>query len=161
MIAKRMEGITSFIVMDVLEKANEMERHGLDVIHLEVGQPDFETPGCIKQAAEKALRDGYTHYTHSQGIMELRQAICEDYKHQYGVNIDPEQIIVTSGTSPAMMILFSVLKTSRIKKLRKSKNTNPVSEPCFHYRVNNFPYLVFFCYEIIFGQSVHTLLNSA
>jgi len=109
MIAKRIEEITSFIVMDVLEKANEMERHGLDVVHLEVGQPDFETPGCIKQAAEKALRDGYTHYTHSQGIMELRQAICEDYEHQYGVNIDPEQIIVTSGTSPAMMILFSVL----------------------------------------------------
>jgi len=55
MIAKRAETITSFIVMDVLEKANEMERNGVDVIHLEVGEPDFETPACIKTAAEKAL----------------------------------------------------------------------------------------------------------
>ena len=64
MIAKRAAEMTSFIVMDVLEKAHEMERQGIDVIHLEVGEPDFDTPSCIKDAAEKALRDGHTHYTH-------------------------------------------------------------------------------------------------
>jgi len=101
--------MTSFIVMDVLEKAHEMKHQGIDVIHLEVGEPDFDTPQCIKEAAEKALKDGYTHYTHSLGMVELREAICEHYEKRYGVLIDPDQIIITSGTSPAMLILFSAL----------------------------------------------------
>ena len=109
MIAKRAGKITSFIVMDVLERAHEMERKGVDVIHLEVGEPDFATPACIITAMEDALRAGYTHYTHSLGLIELREAICEHYQHRYAVDIDPDQIIVTAGTSPAMMILFSVL----------------------------------------------------
>jgi len=109
MIAKRAAEMTSFIVMDVLEKANEMERQGIDVIHLEVGEPDFDTPRCIIDAAEKALKDGYTHYTHSLGLIELREAICEYYADTYGVSIDPDQIIVTSGTSPAMFMLFSAI----------------------------------------------------
>jgi aspartate/methionine/tyrosine aminotransferase len=112
MISKRAEEMTSFIVMDVLEKAHEMERQGLDVIHLEVGEPDFDTPECVKEAAEKALRDGFTHYTHSLGLINLREAICEHYAQQYGVIIEPDQILVTAGTSPAMMILFSVLLES-------------------------------------------------
>ena len=109
MIAKRAGKITSFIVMDVLERAHAMERKGVDVIHLEVGEPDFATPACIITAMEDALRAGYTHYTHSLGLIELREAICEHYQHRYAVDIDPDQIIVTAGTSPAMMILFSVL----------------------------------------------------
>jgi len=109
MIAERVNEITSFIVMDVLEKAREMERAGRDVVHLEVGEPDFETPECIKTAAEEALRAGYTHYTHSLGLIEFREAICEHYRDQYGVAIEPDQVIITAGTSPAMMILFSVL----------------------------------------------------
>jgi (5-formylfuran-3-yl)methyl phosphate transaminase len=109
MISKRTEEITPFIVMDVLEKAHEMERQGIHIIHLEVGEPDFDTPQCVKDAAEKALKDGYTHYTHSLGIIELREAICEHYQDTYGVSIDPDQIVITSGTSPAMLILFAVL----------------------------------------------------
>ena len=109
MIAKRAGKITSFIVMDVLERAHAMERKGVDVIHLEVGEPDFATPACIITAMEDALRAGHTHYTHSLGLIELREAICEHYQHRYAVDIDPDQIIVTAGTSPAMMILFSVL----------------------------------------------------
>ena len=109
MISKRAEEMTSFIVMDVLEKAHEMERRGIDVIHLEVGEPDFDTPQCIKEAAEKALKDGFTRYTHSLGMIELREAICEYYQTAYLVSIHPDQIIVTSGTSPAMLILFSAL----------------------------------------------------
>ena len=109
MIARRAAEMTSFIVMDVLEKAHEMERQGIDVIHLEVGEPDFDTPPCIKEAATKALKDGHTHYTHSLGMIELRQAICEYYSKTYAVTIDPDQVIVTSGTSPAMFMLFSTI----------------------------------------------------
>jgi (5-formylfuran-3-yl)methyl phosphate transaminase len=109
MISKRVEEITSFIVMDVLEKAHEMERRGIHVIHLEVDEPDFDAPSCVKEAAEKALKEGYTHYTHSLGLIELREAICEHYQATYNVSIDPDQIIITSGTSPAMLIVFGVL----------------------------------------------------
>lgn len=109
MVAKRTENITSFIVMDVLEKAHDLERNGIDVIHLEVGEPDFDTPSCVKAAACRALDEGHTHYTHSLGLLELREAICRYYRNQYGVSIEPGQIIVTSGTSPAMLLLFSVL----------------------------------------------------
>lgn len=95
--------------MEVLEKAAEMERKGADVIHLEVGEPDFETPECIKQAAIKALVEGKTHYTHSLGLVELREAICEHYFEKYKVQISPDRVLVTSGTSPAMVVLFSTL----------------------------------------------------
>jgi len=111
-ISKRIEEITSFIVMDVLEKAHEMERQGIHVIHLEVGEPDFDTPACVKEAAEKAIKDGYTHYTHSLGLIELREAICEHYQETYNVSIHPDQIVITSGTSPAMLILFGALLDS-------------------------------------------------
>ena len=68
MVSKRTQELTSFIVMDVLEKAQEMEREGVHVIHLEVGEPDFDTPACVKAAACRALDEGHTHYTHSLGI---------------------------------------------------------------------------------------------
>ena len=109
MIANRTESITSFIVMDVLEKAHELERQGLDVIHLEVGEPDFDTPVCVKTAACSALDEGQTHYTHSLGLLELREAICQHYLDAYRVHVEPDQILVTSGTSPAMLLLFAVL----------------------------------------------------
>ena len=76
--------------MDVLEKAHELERQGIDIIHLEVGEPDFNTPDCVKAAACKALDEGHTHYTHSLGLLELRVAICQYYAKHYGVSIDPE-----------------------------------------------------------------------
>jgi len=109
MISKRTKEMTSFIVMDVLEKAGEMERNGIHIIHLEVGEPDFDTPVCIKRAACKALDDGHTHYTHSLGLLELREAVCEHYFNKYNVSIDPDQVLISSGTSPAMFIMFSVL----------------------------------------------------
>jgi len=109
MVTKRASEIPPFIVMDILEKAQEMERGGKDIIHMEVGEPDFDTPECIKEACYKAIRDGKTHYAHSLGLIELREAICEHYFTKYGVDISPDQIIVTSGTSPAMFLLFSAL----------------------------------------------------
>ena len=108
-IASRAIDFRSFIVMDVLERASVLERQGQDIIHLEIGEPDFDTPQCIKEAGIKAIREGKTHYTHSQGIPELRDAICRHYKEKYAVNVDPGQIIITSGTSPALLLIFSTL----------------------------------------------------
>ncbi len=109
MIPKRIAEMTSFIVMDVLEKAQEMERAGVDIIHLEVGEPDFAPPECVSTAIARALRDGRTHYTHSLGMIELREAIAAYYGERYGVAINPERVVVSSGTSPAMLAMFSVL----------------------------------------------------
>ena len=109
MTSKRIQAISSFIVMDVLEKAHEMEREGIDIIHLEVGEPDFDTPARIKEAACQALDEGHTHYVHSLGILELREAISEYYLNTYNVSVDPDQIAIGSGTSPAMFVVFSAL----------------------------------------------------
>jgi aspartate/methionine/tyrosine aminotransferase len=108
-VAKRTEDISPFIVMDVLERACEMEGQGIRIIHLEVGEPDFDTPSCVKEAACKALEEGHTHYTHSLGILELRESICEYYYNTYGVSTSPDQIVIASGTSPAMFVMFSAL----------------------------------------------------
>jgi aspartate/methionine/tyrosine aminotransferase len=109
MITRRAEEIRAFIVMEVLERAQALEKQGEHIIHLEVGEPDFDTPACIRAAGERALREGKTHYTHSQGLLELREAICEHYGRRYGVEVSPERIIVTSGTSPAMLLIFGAL----------------------------------------------------
>ena len=109
MISKKAQEIPPFIVMDVLEKAQELARTGDHVIHLEVGEPDFDTPQCINEACYRAIREGKTHYTHSLGLIELREAISEDYWKKYRVKVLPEQILVASGTSPAMLLLFAAL----------------------------------------------------
>lgn len=109
MIADRALQIPPFIVMDVLERAAEMEREGIDVIHLEVGEPDFDTPDCIKEAALRAMGAGRTHYTHSLGIPELREAISEYYEQRYGAEVTPDRIVVTAGTSPGLFLAFSAL----------------------------------------------------
>jgi aspartate/methionine/tyrosine aminotransferase len=109
MISKKAKEIPSFIVMDVMEKAQELERNGEHIIHLEVGEPDFGTPECINEAGYRAICEGKTHYTHSLGLYELREAIAEDYWKKYRVKVSPEQILVASGTSPAMLLIFAAL----------------------------------------------------
>ena len=109
MISKKAQDISPFIVMDVLEKAQEFERMGERVIHLEVGEPDFDTPECIKEACLRAIQEGKTHYTHSLGLFELREAIAEDYWKKHRVKVSPEQILVASGTSTGLLLLFSAL----------------------------------------------------
>jgi len=109
MIARRAEDLSAFMVMEVLERAREMERQGENIIHLEVGEPDFDVPSAVKKATYRALEEGATHYTHSLGDMELREAISDHYLDAYGVVVRPEQVVVTSGTSPAMMLAFAVL----------------------------------------------------
>ena len=109
MISNKALEIPPFIVMDVMEKALELEQKGEHVIHLEIGEPDFDTPQCIKEACFKALCDGKTHYTHSLGLLELREAISADYEKTYGVQVTPDRILIASGTSTAMLLLFSAL----------------------------------------------------
>lgn len=109
MVSKKSCDLPPFIVMEVMEAAAAMERKGENIIHLEVGEPDFDTPECVKEAAVKAIRDGKTHYTHSLGLVELREAIAEHDHQKYGVEVNPDQILVTSGTSPAMLLLFMSL----------------------------------------------------
>jgi aspartate/methionine/tyrosine aminotransferase len=109
MITQKANEIKPFIVMEVLEKAAEMERRGINVIHLEVGEPDFDVPPCVSEAVAKAFTEGRTHYTHSLGDPELREEIVKRYHYKYGVKVSPEQIVVTSGSSPAILLTLGVL----------------------------------------------------
>jgi aspartate/methionine/tyrosine aminotransferase len=79
------------------------------VVHLEFGEPDFDTPAVIVEAARKAIEDGRTRYAASLGILPLREAIAEHYARVYGVDLSPDRILVTPGTSPAMLLLFGHL----------------------------------------------------
>ncbi len=106
------QNITSFIVMDILEAAKKLEAKGRDVVHFEVGEPDFETPRVAREAGIKAIREGKTRYTHSQGTIELREAICDHYKKEYRVKVEPERVIVTNGSSAALFIAFAALLNS-------------------------------------------------
>ncbi|MEJ2069945.1 MAG: pyridoxal phosphate-dependent aminotransferase [Syntrophobacterales bacterium] len=108
-VSRRAQEITPFLVMDILERAKELESQGEHVIHLEIGEPDFPTPQVVKEAAFRAMAAGETQYTHSQGLMDLREALCQHYLEKYGVRLSPEQFIVTSGTSPAMLLIFAAL----------------------------------------------------
>lgn len=102
--------MSSFIVMDILEKAKEMALSGIDdIIHLEVGEPDFDMPKCVVESVQEALNKGLTHYTHSLGDKELRQELAKKYKQEYGVLIDPDCIVLTSGSSPALLMALMVL----------------------------------------------------
>ncbi|PID73979.1 MAG: aspartate aminotransferase [Desulfobacterales bacterium] len=109
MTARRLQDISSFIVMDVLERAGELERQGRNIIHLEVGEPDFDAPRCIRDACCAALAEGHTHYTHSLGIIELREEICACYHRQYGVEVSPDRVIIGAGTSPLIFALAGAL----------------------------------------------------
>jgi len=95
--------------MDVLERAMDMAEAGENVIHLEVGEPDFDTPTHITQAGIEAMRRGKTHYTSSVGIPELRRAVADHHQRTYGVEVDPQCVIVTSGSSPAIFLALAAV----------------------------------------------------
>ncbi|HPS12299.1 MAG TPA: pyridoxal phosphate-dependent aminotransferase [Prolixibacteraceae bacterium] len=107
MVNKLIDEIKPFIVMEVLEKASEMEKMGIDVIHLEVGEPDFDIPEAVEEESTRAIQNGHTHYTHSLGDLQLREAIVRYYQRMYGVEASPENVVVTSGSSPAILLALS------------------------------------------------------
>ena len=108
-LSKRLSAIAPFQVMAILEKARALQAAGHDVIHLEVGEPDFATPQAIVDAGRAALAAGHTYYTAAQGLAELRQAIAAFYQSRFGVTVAPERIIVTPGASGALQIALSLL----------------------------------------------------
>ena len=107
--ARRVRDVQPFLAVEVFEKAQALERRGIDVIHLEFGEPDFDTPQVIQEAAQKAIKDGRSKYTASLGILPLREAIALHYRRTYGVEVSPDQVLITAGTSPAMVLLFTCL----------------------------------------------------
>lgn len=107
--ADRLKGIEPFRVVEVLEKANELDAEGRDIVHMEAGEPDFCTAQPIIDAAKQALDDGATYYTSALGLPELRQKIAELYKHRYGIDVPARRIVVTPGASGALLIVAALL----------------------------------------------------
>ena len=105
----RTREIEPFLAMEVLERAHALERAGAKVCHLEIGEPDLPPPAEVVEACVAALRGGETHYTDSRGLLELREAIAREKGARAGVRIDPGRVLVASGTSPAMLLVFSLL----------------------------------------------------
>ena len=105
--AKRMDMLGTETAFEVLAKAKALEKQGRDIVHLEIGEPDFDTPSNIKEAAIKAMKAGYTHYVPAAGILELRQAIAEYLSKSRGISVDPDEVVVTPGAKP--IIFFSIL----------------------------------------------------
>ena len=108
-LARRLADIEPFLAMEVAERALALERAGVDVVNLHFGEPDFEAPVAVMEALARAIKDGRTKYTSALGILPLREAIAEHYATTYGVTVSPEQILITPGTSPAMLLLFGQL----------------------------------------------------
>ncbi|WP_456325574.1 pyridoxal phosphate-dependent aminotransferase [Desulfonauticus submarinus] len=108
-VPKHISKLTSFIVMDILETAQTMEQQGITVIHLEIGEPDFPPSPEVKQAILRGVNQDFTHYTHSQGMLPLREALAEYYLKKYNLNIHPDQFFITQGTSPALLMTLNLL----------------------------------------------------
>jgi aspartate/methionine/tyrosine aminotransferase len=105
--ASRTKEIAPFQVMAILQQAQELAAEGIDVIHLEVGEPDFDTPAPIVQAGIKALQEGKTHYTPALGLPELKQKIADFYQARYGIDVSAKRIAITPGASGALLLLMA------------------------------------------------------
>jgi len=106
-LAERMSRLGTETAFEVLNRARELERQGKDIIHLEIGEPDFDTPPNIVDRAVNALRAGWTHYGPSAGLPDLREAIAEEITHSRGIRVTPEEVVVVPGGKP--IIFFSIL----------------------------------------------------
>ncbi|WP_457668677.1 pyridoxal phosphate-dependent aminotransferase [Thiolapillus sp.] len=109
LLSHRMAGIEPFHVMDILAKARQMDARGRDVVHMEVGEPDFSSPQPVIDAGIRSLQQGQTHYTPALGLPELRQAISDYYLSRFDVSVDASRIVVTPGASGALQLILGVL----------------------------------------------------
>src|SRR5690606_27009463 len=107
--ADRLRGINPFRVMTVLERARELEAQGQQIVHLEVGEPDFVTAAPILEAGRASLAQGYTGYTPAAGLPQLRELIAQHYRRRHDLDIDPRRIFVTPGASGALLLLAQML----------------------------------------------------
>jgi aspartate/methionine/tyrosine aminotransferase len=106
-LAKRMSRLGTETAFEVLVKARALEAKGRDIVHLEIGEPDFDTPANIVEAAVDALHKGFTHYGPSAGLPPLRDAIAEDVSRSRGIKVTPEEVVVVPGGKP--IIFFTIL----------------------------------------------------
>lgn len=109
LLSLRMAGIEPFHVMDILARAREMDAQGRDVVHMEVGEPDFSSPRPVIDAGIQSLRQGKTHYTAALGLPALRQAISDYYLSRFQVAVDASRIVITPGASGALQLILGVL----------------------------------------------------
>ena len=107
--AARLDDIAPFHVVELLSRARQLEAEGRDIIHMEVGEPDFPTPQPIANAAVDAIKSGKTRYTQSLGLPELRAAISDFYRQRYSVNVPASRIVITNGASGALNLAFACL----------------------------------------------------
>ena len=97
---------------EVLARAKALERQGKEIVHLEIGEPDFDTPAHIREAAKRALDSGATHYGPAAGLPELREAIAKDVGATRQLPVEPEEIVVTPGAKPIMYFVITALVES-------------------------------------------------
>ncbi len=109
MFAKRTQKVEPFLAMEVMERGMAMARDGVSIVQLGVGEPNFDAPPEAVKAAIHSLQSGETHYTDSRGLFLLRQAIARDCEERRGVTVSPDQVVVTSGTSPAILLCLNLL----------------------------------------------------
>ncbi|MEK7807362.1 MAG: pyridoxal phosphate-dependent aminotransferase, partial [Chloroflexota bacterium] len=108
-VARRMMDLGTETAFEVLAKARALEAQGRDIIHLEIGEPDFDTPRHIVEAGVEALRRGYTHYGPTPGLPELREAIARNSREVRGIDTDPARVVVTPGAKPIMFYIILAL----------------------------------------------------
>lgn len=107
--AKRMQVCGTETAFEVLARAKALEAKGKKVIHLEIGEPDFDTPANIKHAAIRALNEGYTHYTPAAGIAQVREAVANYVSRTRNIPVDPDEVVITPGGKPIMSFLMLAL----------------------------------------------------
>jgi aspartate/methionine/tyrosine aminotransferase len=109
MTARRLQSITPFHVMALLARARRLEAEGRSIVHMEIGEPDFDTPAPIVEAGIQALQAGRTHYTPAAGLAALREAIAGHYRQRFDAEVSPGRIIVTPGASGALQLITAAL----------------------------------------------------
>jgi aspartate/methionine/tyrosine aminotransferase len=108
-LAKRMAGLGVETAFETLARARVLEAQGKDIVHLEIGEPDFDTPANVVEAGVDAIHKGWTHYTPSIGLMELREAVAEDVSRSRGVKCSPEEVVIVPGGKPTAFFTFMSL----------------------------------------------------
>lgn len=128
-VAQRMEGFSPFFVMELLQRAKELELQGRNIIHMEIGEPDFSTPKEVVDAGLQAVQNGDVKYTAAAGLPQLREQISRFYKKTYGVNIPSRRIFITPGASGAFLLALGISLNSGEEML--------MADPCYPCN-NNF-----------------------
>jgi len=108
-LAQRVSGIDESVTLEITSKAKKMAKDGIDVVSFAAGEPDFDTPKHIKEAAIKAINEGFTKYTPSSGMPELREAISRKFKQDNGIDYSPSQIVVSNGAKHSLNNVFQAL----------------------------------------------------